>query len=120
MFGFIHNRFKKATKSRQEKQARRRFIPGVETLERRDAPAFLSFVSPAGIYAQAAANGPIAGQARSLLSSNSGDVVSRTSGGSKAFASLANYPGRSDYKFLEVTTSARGQASSQPTQARAW
>jgi hypothetical protein len=119
MFGFIRSRSESAATSPRAQLPRRRFIPGVETLERRDAPAALAFVSPASVYGLAAANGPSAGQARSLLASNSGNIASRSSGASQAYTSLTNYSGASS-KILDTTTYANGQASTGATYASAW
>ncbi|MBA3727127.1 MAG: fibronectin type III domain-containing protein [Armatimonadetes bacterium] len=101
--------------------ARLRTQPRFEELEARETPAALTFISQAGVYGIAAANGSsTSSQVKSLLSFNSGNFVSKTSGSSQAYASLTNQSGSSSYKSVEATTSAYGRSANLATQASAW
>ena len=118
MFGFMRSRVEERPSS--EKRRRQRFTPGVESLERRDAPAALAMLSPGGVYATAkVGGGSTSSGTRLLANSNSGDIVSRSSGWTKAYTSLGNYSGASSYKTVEVVTSAYGRNTSGATQATA-
>jgi len=120
MFGSQRSGFQKSIRSGTPRRAPKRFTPGVEALERREMPAALAFVSPAGVYGLANLSGSSSAKVRSLTASNSGNIVSRSSGWSDVYAALANYSGASSYKTVTTDTHAYASQTSRQSLAEAW